>query len=159
MRPKRQNALKSRAVDGLLQKLVPQFRAQVRPHLPGEGGTRGVHAERRSRCARRASVGEVAAAVEAVFEGAPKASTLPSRAWRTVAGVAHRGRLLKLDLDATAGGVFDGLLGLVVELVELQAATGRPRGSDVGAGARATRPPKGRRGLGAHAAHDKGSIA
>ena len=88
-------------------------------------------------------------------------------------GVAHRGRLLKLDLDATAGGVFDGLLGgpspyfpkepsllgLVVELVELQAATGRPQVSDVGAGARATRPPKGRRGLGAHAAHEEGSIA
>ena len=74
-------------------------------------------------------------------------------------GVAHRGRLLKLDLDATAGGVFDGLLSLVVELVELQAATGRPQGSDVGAGARATRPPKGRRGLGAHAAHEKGSTA
>ena len=55
-------------------------------------------------------------------------------------GVAHRGRLLKLDLDATAGGVFDGLLGLVVEVVALQAATGRPQGSDVGAGARATHP-------------------
>eukprot|EP00964_Phaeocystis_antarctica_P009101 scaffold4935_cov67-Phaeocystis_antarctica.AAC.4 len=74
-------------------------------------------------------------------------------------GVAHRGRLLKLDLDATAGGGFDGLLGLVVEMVVLQAATGRPQGSDVGAGARATRPPKGRRGLGAHAAHEEGSIA
>ena len=75
-------------------------------------------------------------------------------------GVAHRGRLLKLDLDATAGGVFDGLLGLAVEFVDLpQAATGRPQGSDVGAGARATRPPKGRRGLGAHAAHEEGSIA
>ena len=34
-------------------------------------------------------------------------------------GVAHRDRLLKLDLDATAGGVFDGLLDLVVEVVVL----------------------------------------
>ena len=56
-------------------------------------------------------------------------------------GVAHRGRLLKLDLDATAGGVFDGLLGLVVEVVvALQTATGRPQGSDVGAGSRAIHP-------------------
>eukprot|EP00964_Phaeocystis_antarctica_P010284 scaffold5649_cov51-Phaeocystis_antarctica.AAC.2 len=58
-------------------------------------------------------------------------------------GVAHRGRLLKLDLDATAGGVFDGLFGLIVEAVELQAATGRPqdhKGVSVGAGARATHP-------------------
>ena len=32
-------------------------------------------------------------------------------------GVAHRGRLLELDLDAAAGGAFDGLLGLVAEAV------------------------------------------
>ena len=38
--------------------------------------------------------------------------------------------MLKLDLDATDGGVFDGLLGLVVEFVVLQAAMGRPHGSD-----------------------------
>ena len=77
-------------------------------------------------------------------------------------GVVHRGRLLKLDLDATAGGVFDDLLALVVEAVVLQAAAGRSQGINVGAGARATRPPKGgkgRRGLGAHAAHEERSIA
>ena len=73
--------------------------------------------------------------------------------------MAHRGRLLKLDLDATAGGVFDDLLALVVEAVVLQAAAGRSQGINVGAGARATRPPKGRRGLDAHAAHEERSIA
>ena len=46
-------------------------------------------------------------------------------------GVAHRGRFLELDLDAAAGGVFDGLLGVVVEVVEPQAAAGRPHGSGV----------------------------
>ena len=55
-------------------------------------------------------------------------------------GVAHRGHLLKLDFDATAGGGFDGPLGLFVEEVALQAATGRPQESDVGAGTRATHP-------------------
>ena len=58
-------------------------------------------------------------------------------------GVAHRGRFLELDLDAAAGGVVDGLLGLVVETVVLQAAAGRPHGGGVGhtgAGARATHP-------------------
>ena len=89
---------------------------------------------------------------------ANQASRRASRA-RRAAAWAHRGRLLKMDLDATAGGVFDGLLGLVVEMVVLQAATGRPQGSDVGAGACATRLPKGRRGLGAHAAHEEGSSA
>ena len=34
-------------------------------------------------------------------------------------GEAHRGRLLELDLDSAAGGVFDGLFGLVVEVVVL----------------------------------------
>jgi hypothetical protein len=52
--------------------------------------------------------------------------------------------LLKLDLDATAGGVSDGLIGLVVEEVELQvvlqAAKGRPRRSGLDAGARAIHP-------------------
>ena len=43
-------------------------------------------------------------------------------------GVAHRGRLLDMDLDAAAGGVFDGLLGLVGEAVDPQAAAGRPCG-------------------------------
>jgi hypothetical protein len=38
-------------------------------------------------------------------------------------GVAHRGRLLEGDADAAASGVFDGLFGLVVEVVELQAMT------------------------------------
>ena len=63
-------------------------------------------------------------------------------------GVAHRGRLLELDLDAAAGGVASGvataaghgMLGLIVEAVCPQAATGRPQGSDVGAGARAIHP-------------------
>ena len=61
-------------------------------------------------------------------------------------GVAHRGRLLdntQADVDAAAGGVFDGLLGLVGEVVALQAAAGRPHGGGVGhtgAGARATHP-------------------
>ena len=82
-----------------------------------------------------------------------------SRARRAGGGVAHRGRLLKMDLDATAGGVFDGLLGLVAEAVALQAATVRPQGSDVGA-ARLTYPrPTGGRDLGSHEAHDvEGSI-
>ena len=68
-------------------------------------------------------------------------------------GVAHRGCLLKLDLDSTAGGFFYGPLvaWLVDEGVELQAATGRPQGSNVGAGARATHPSNRRGGL--HAAH------
>ena len=58
-------------------------------------------------------------------------------------GVAHRGCFLELDLDAAAGGVFDGLLRLVVEVVAPQAAAGRPHGGGVGhtgAGARATHP-------------------
>ena len=45
--------------------------------------------------------------------------------------MAHRGRLLKSDLDAAAGGVFDCLLGLVVKDVHAQAATGRSQGGDV----------------------------
>ena len=58
-------------------------------------------------------------------------------------GVAHRGRFLELDLDAAAGGGFDGLLRLVCEVVAPQAAAGRPHGGGVGhtgAGARATHP-------------------
>ena len=113
-------------------------------------------------------MGEVAAAVGTVFEGAERAgggvneAIGKSRAESLVGdvgeavvgesgvaagessaaggGVAHRGRLLKLDLDATAGGVFDGLLVLVVEVVVLQAATGKPQESGVGAGARAIDP-------------------
>ena len=62
-----------------------------------------------------------------------------------------------MDLDATAGGVFDCLLGLVAEAVAPQAAKGRPQGSDVGA-ARLTypRPRHGGRDLGTHEAHDGG---
>ena len=45
-------------------------------------------------------------------------------------GVAHRGRLLEGDdAGAAARGVFDGLFGLVVEVVVLQAAT---QGGEVG---------------------------
>ena len=43
-------------------------------------------------------------------------------------GVAHRGRLLEGDADAAASGVFDGLLGLFVEVVVLQAVTERSHG-------------------------------
>ena len=83
------------------------------------------------------------AAVEAVFEGARKAgsglgeavgeilseSLVVGDAGEAVAGVAgesseaHRGRLLEFDRDAAAGGVFDGLLGLVVELVVFETAS------------------------------------
>ena len=55
--------------------------------------------------------------------------------------------MLNLDLDATDGGVFDGLLGLVVEVVVLQAAMGRPQGSDAS-------DPGGVASV--HAAHDGG---
>ena len=55
-------------------------------------------------------------------------------------GAAHRGRLLEGDADAAARGVFDGLPGHAVEQVAPQAATERPEGSKMGAGARATHP-------------------
>ena len=42
--------------------------------------------------------------------------------------VADRGRLLESDLDAAARGVFDGLFGLVGELVVLQAVMERSQG-------------------------------
>ena len=45
-------------------------------------------------------------------------------------GGAPRGRLLKLDLGATADGVFNGLLGLLAEAVVPQAVTGRSQGSE-----------------------------
>ena len=69
-------------------------------------------------------------------------------------GVAHRGRFLELDLDAAASGVFDGLLGLVVEAVVLQAAAGRPHGGGVGHEQGPARPNRltGGRGLGARGA-------
>ena len=51
-----------------------------------------------------------------------------ARAAESGGGVAHRGRLLEGDADAAARGVFDGLFGLVVELVVLQTVTGRVAG-------------------------------
>ena len=50
----------------------------------------------------------------------------------------HRGRLLDIQREATAGGRFEGLLGVVVELVHFQAATGRRKRE--GARAHATHP-------------------
>ena len=55
-------------------------------------------------------------------------------------GVAHRGRLLEFDIDTASRGVFDGPLGLVVEVIVLQAVAGRSQGGEMGAGARATHP-------------------
>ena len=43
-------------------------------------------------------------------------------------GVAHRGRLLELDIDTASRGVFDGPFGLVVEAVGPQAVAGRSHG-------------------------------
>ena len=45
---------------------------------------------------------------------------------------AVRGCVLKANADAAARGVFDRLFGLVVEVVALQAATGRSQGGEVG---------------------------
>jgi hypothetical protein len=63
----------------MFDKLVPQLRAQVRPHLPGEAGARGAQEcapARRAAPPREARKrGEVAAAVEAVFEGARRAGS------------------------------------------------------------------------------------
>jgi hypothetical protein len=60
-------------------------------------------------------------------------------------GVAHRGRLLEADADAAASGVFDGLLGLVVKSVVLQAVTGRSQGVEMAREyARPTHPTGGR---------------
>ena len=55
-------------------------------------------------------------------------------------GVVHRGRLLESDIDTASRGVFDGLLGLVVEVVVRQAVTEMSQGAEMGAGARATQP-------------------
>ena len=55
-------------------------------------------------------------------------------------GVAHRGRLLELDIDTASRGVFDGPFGLVVEVIVLQTVAGRSQGGEMGAGARATHP-------------------
>ena len=38
--------------------------------------------------------------------------------------MTHRSRLLESDLNAAARGVFDGLLGLFVEIVRMQAGRG-----------------------------------
>ena len=62
----------------MLHKLVPQPRAQVRPHLPGEAGEPGALTSALQRCAarrraRRESVSEVAAMLEDVLEGARRA--------------------------------------------------------------------------------------
>ena len=40
--------------------------------------------------------------------------------------------MLKANADAAARGVFDRMFGLVVEVVALQAATGRSQGGEVG---------------------------
>jgi hypothetical protein len=110
-------------------------------------------------------VGEVAAVLQAVFEGARRAGEAVGEARAESllggvgeavvgesgesgesvvgtpgSGVARRGRLLEGDADAAASGVFDGLLGLVVEVVVLQAVTGKSQGAEMGAGARATHP-------------------
>ena len=81
-------------------------------------------------------------------------------------GVAHRGRLLKGDADAAGSGVFDGRLGLVVDVVVravvvLQAVTERSQGSEMGAGAHAppTRPTRGPDVATVHAAHDGGAAS
>jgi hypothetical protein len=99
-------------------------------------------------------VGEVAAVLEAVFDGArradggvgeavgeARAESLLGDVGEAVVGVAgessrsgvgtpgggvaHRSRLLEGDADAAASGVFDGLFGLVSEAVVLQAVTER----------------------------------
>ena len=45
---------------------------------------------------------------------------------------AVRGCALEFDADAAARGVSDVLFGLTLEAVELQAATGRSQGGEVG---------------------------
>ena len=139
----------------MLHKLVPQPRAQVRPHLPGEAGEPGALTSALQRCtarrrSRRESVGEVVAMLEDVLEGARRAGggvggRRASRASQMCmgtpgGGVAHRGRLLEGDADAAARGVFDGLFGLLVQGVALQAVTERSQGAEMGTGARATHP-------------------
>ena len=60
--------------------------------------------------------------------------------WARQAVAWHRGRLLEGDADAAARRVFDGLFGLVVQVVVLQTVAGRSQGAEMGAGARATHP-------------------
>ena len=85
-------------------------------------------------------------------------SQKPPRLFRVGRGADHRGRLLETDIDAVAGGVCDGLLGLVVEKVLLQAAAGRSQGGVRWALERCTRDPPVRREdvAAAHAAHNGG---
>ena len=59
------------------------------------------------------------------------------------------------DADVAARGVSDGLVGLVGEVVEPQAVTGRSQGGEMGAGARATHLSDSRTWP-VHAAHDGG---
>ena len=102
-------------------------------------------------------MGEVAAVLEAIIEGARRArggvgevvgearaesllgdvgeavvgvagESSKSGVGTPGGGVARRGRLLEGDADAAASGFFDGLLGLFVELVVLQAVTERSHG-------------------------------
>ena len=60
------------------------------------------------------------------------------------------GCVLDGDADAAARGIFDGLFGLVVEVIVIQAAMGRSQGGEVGYGS--TRDPPTRQ----DAAHDQG---
>ena len=74
-------------------------------------------------------------------------------------GVAHRGRLLELDIDTASRGVFEGLFGLVVEAIVPQAVVGRSQGDEMGARehARPTRPTVRQEDVAAvHAAGDGG---
>ena len=93
-------------------------------------------------------MGEVAAVLQVVFEGARRAGggvgevvgearaeslvgdkseavvgvageSVKSGVGTPGGGVAHRSRLLEGDADAAARGVFDGLFGLFVKIVEL----------------------------------------
>ena len=59
--------------------------------------------------------------------------------------------MLEIDVDAAARGVLDGLFGLAVEVVVLQAAMGRSQGGEVGIreAARVIHPPVRHRRTGA----------
>jgi hypothetical protein len=174
----------------MLHKFVPQLRAQVRSHLPGEARFRGAHKRApalRSAPPRsaRERVGEVAAVLEAIIEGAQRArggvgeavgearaESLFGDAGEAVVGVAgessrsgvgtpgggvaHRGRLLEGDADAAASGVFDGLLDLLVEVVVLQAVTEVAWGVRCGRGSTRHPPVRQEDVTAVHAAHDGG---
>ena len=75
------------------------------------------------------TVGENLAAGEPATAVSPGRPLLAMPVWELVSptgvlasggGVAHRGRFLESDVDAAAGGVFDGLLGLVGEIVAVK---------------------------------------